>query len=674
MPLDRADREGKSISTMVVGNVYENEHENVYNSCCVQETVYMFPFFSRYHGCQKPDCKFRSKYLNKTVEERAKLAQKQHEKYDHFQNQIALLVEEHGYDPKNIHVMWECVWDEERKRPEIADFLLNHPIRDNVRLEAQRAVKAQLNDCYILKYPTDDSSLSPPPPSSSSLPPPPPTSVPPPTTTSSSPTPTPPPAEAHGQKRRLIAADMSSLYGFVALNTSFPVNKYIKLIGDEICSSSVHFTVDQFTYENKVFVGLLHVRVLPPRHLNCPFLLTKINGSSLAVLCRTCAQKRLQTPCQHTDAERSITDVWSSNEICFATSLNYKVTHYYEFLLYAETAPVLQKYTCLLAFHKIRSAALPSSVNPNSQEDLQRHCDRINREMNFLGIIGKRLKPNDLQPNAYFRKYFKNALVSWFGCFSVNLARRTVTKFLESKDHLIDYAARKKIVDICPINNRFVQLTVTGARPNAGSKFTCEEELRVSLTSCAAIGAVLTSKARIVIYQQMQMVQQHGAELLKVCCDSIFFSLPEQTMDPLQYSESFGYWKEVYPGPLLNICQIGVQNFAVLYKDRTSEQIVSEAKCSGMKMSHFTTGDLDYSTYSSAMKQLFNQALAPPPRTSLLGVQKWPNQRTYITPAGGQDTVRVVRKARSVFSSNILSRRVLDVNGYSFATKPYGYG
>jgi hypothetical protein len=185
----------------------------------------------------------------------------------------------------------------------------------------------------------------------------------------------------------------------------------------------------------------------------------------------------------------------------------------------------MRKFTCLLGFHKIRSAALPSSVNPESEEHLQQYCDRINQEMDFESIIGKKLCPRDLEPNAYFRKYYKNALVSWMGCFSSNMDKRTVTKFLELKDHLHNYAARKQIIDLVPINDRYVQVTVTGAKPEA-IKDSSEEDLRVCLTSCSAIGAVLTSVARIVIYRHMQTLLHHGAEILKVCCDAIYFVLP----------------------------------------------------------------------------------------------------------------------------------------------------
>jgi hypothetical protein len=116
---------------------------------------------------------------------------------------------------------------------------------------------------------------------------------------------------------------------------------------------------------------------------------------------------------------------------------------------------------------------------------------------------------------------------------------------------------------------------------------------------------------------------------------------------------------------------MGVQSYAVLYKDHSTQTLVSEAKCSGLKMSYFTTSDIDYSTYSAALRQLLDSSLAPAARTKSLAMQKWQNPRKQITP--GTQTVSVVRKARSVFSSNLLSRRIVNVNSQSYVTKPYGF-
>jgi hypothetical protein len=214
-----------------------------------------------------------------------------------------------------------------------------------------------------------------------------------------------------------------------------------------------------------------------------------------------------------------------------------------------------------------------------------------------------------------------------------------------------------------------VQVTLTGTRPNQGRRLEeCDEEQQlISRASCASVGAILTSIARIVVYKHMLTLRQHGAELLKVSCDSIYFTLPQSNFDPLQYSESFGYWKQIYPGELLSLCQVGVMNYGVLYKDKHNN-VISEVKCSGLTMCHLTTADIAYSTYSDALRVLINEELGH--KRSTLKSKKWMSRRTIVSKTG---SVHVLRQSRSVFNRNLLSRRILNLSSDQFETKPYGY-
>lgn len=278
----------------------------------------MFFFFPRYHGCRKPEC-WGPLGQNDPVQQERNAA---------FLKQVQLLQDEYGFLAENIFVKWEHDWLIERQTPKVAKYLRENPQRPLTRLKPQQAVKAALNESYVLHCNTSDSSST-----------------------------------SSGQ---LKASDVSSLFPFSALNLQVPYNRCHKFVGEEIVPAKVSFQEDAFYHNNKAVQGLLQVRVLPPQNLKYPFLLTSVKQQSLAVLCRTCAETMQQEACDHSEGQRSLTDVWTTAELCFAVSqLNYKILDIYEMMLYEESSPLLEKFTCLLGWHKVRSAPLPSWVDPN---------------------------------------------------------------------------------------------------------------------------------------------------------------------------------------------------------------------------------------------------------------------------------------------------------------------
>lgn len=571
----------------------------------------------RHHGC--PKCK--------TGEEDPL----RENKYKAFLIQQQLLQTVYKYKAEDIVVVWGCEWEKERTdNPAVAKYLADFPLRPLTRLQPQKAVKGSLCESYVLYF------------------------------------------NSSGQKpaspRTLRAVDMSSLYPHVAATTDFPTGAYIKLVGEEIDETKVSFNEDQFSYEGTAYLGLLQVRVLPPRDLLHPFLLTTIAHQTLAVLCRSCALRAQKSICKHKANARALTDVWTSAELCFAQTLGYKILSYYELMLYKEKGPILKKFTTLLAFHKIRHAGLPPTVDPESPEELERYCSKINSEMQFEETVGKRLRPVDLRPSKLGRLFFKRGLNVWLGHFSTNLEARTETKFIDNKPRLDQLAKNQQIVGITLIDERYVQLTTTKTRPNEGKPSPGRnDDTRISRKACAAVGAFVTSVARVVIYKQMQLLLGKGAEILKVACDAIYFTLPAGEPDPLEYSESFGRWKEIYPGKeLRGLCQLGCNNYSISYSSGKDETLTSEAKCSGLTMSSFLTSELDFKVYSEALAQLVKDN-----KSFNLTAKKYSQirRKTNIKTI----STGYVRKPQVVFSKKILKRRALLVAEAQYVTTPFGY-
>lgn len=203
-----------------------------------------------------------------------------------------------------------------------------------------------------------------------------------------------------------------------------------------------------------------------------------------------------------------------------------------------------------------------------------------------------------------------------------------------------------------------MQVTLSGARPDCKQ----ERERIVCRKSCATVGAFVTSLARVYVYKQMLLLLQQGADLLKVNCDSLFFSLPETVPNCLEYSQSFGMWKDIYPGDLLSLCQIGVNNYAVLYKK--DAQLISEAKASGLTISHHLTEGLNYCEYLDSVHKMIDEKLFDSKAKVYSQVRKKTDPKTL--------TVTLKRKKQSVFSRNVLSRRRI-VRDLNYSTRPYGW-
>ena len=530
-----------------------------------------------------------------------------------------LLEYEYGFSADKIFVTWECEWTVQRKNPEIAKYLQEHPPRPLTRLFPQQAVKTALNESYVLHFNSCNQEKN------------------------------------TDKKSKLYAADMSSLFPYCALNLQVPLGQYSTVVGEEINFSKLLFTEENFIYDGNAYQGLLQARVLPPQNLLHPFLLTKVKSQSLAVLCRTCAVTLRQKQCNHNEEQRSLTDVWTTVELCFAVSkLNYKVLDVYEMMLYTEKGPILEKFVCLLGWHKIRFAPLPVGLDVRKNHEMQAYCDLLNEQMKFKDRIGKTLQIADLQPSKLFRAFFKNALNKWLGHFSTNLEKRTVTKIIDSRDDLEYYAARGEVDSITLVNSRYLQLTLN-------SKTLCKNR-QVSRKSCATIGAFVTSMARIVIFKEVMALLEKQAQILKISCDAVFFSLPFDCPNFLNYSEAFGFWKPIYPNQLSALSQMGIYNYSVLYEGDNNE-MVSEAKCSGLTMTHLVTTELTYSVYSDAVHTLIKNKLFDFRQIKYAQIRKKTDLKNVTTG--------YVRKERSIFSRNVLSRRKLVKD--SFETIPYGW-
>ncbi|GBL77940.1 hypothetical protein AVEN_143270-1 [Araneus ventricosus] len=92
--------------------------------------------------------------------------------------------------------------------------------------------------------------------------------------------------------------DFTSLYAWVNKYCLYPV-RYPEIITESFANIESYF-------------GLIQCRVLPPRGLYLPL---RCNGKLMFPLCRCCAGNLNQSPCEHSDEERSMIGTWVTEEL-----------------------------------------------------------------------------------------------------------------------------------------------------------------------------------------------------------------------------------------------------------------------------------------------------------------------------------------------------------------------
>ena len=114
--------------------------------------------------------------------------------------------------------------------------------------------------------------------------------------------------------------DFCSLYPTVQYYQKYPIGHPTKV-----------FIPEKY---DKSWYGLIKCKVVPPRKLYHPVLPQRIKVNSyeklVFTLCKTCAETRSQSKCNHTDAKRSFIGTWTTDEVNKPIEKGYRVLRTYE--------------------------------------------------------------------------------------------------------------------------------------------------------------------------------------------------------------------------------------------------------------------------------------------------------------------------------------------------------
>ena len=148
------------------------------------------------------------------------------------------------------------------------------------------------------------------------------------------------------------------------------------------------------------YFGLINCTVLPPRGLYHPVLPYRCNNKLVFPLCKTCAETKQQTSCQHTDSERAITGTYVSIELEKALEKGYRVIQLHEVWHFEKKSDTLfRQYIDTFLKLKQEASGWPSWITTEADKE------RYIRE--YFEKEGVQLAYNHVQANPGLRALAK---------------------------------------------------------------------------------------------------------------------------------------------------------------------------------------------------------------------------------------------------------------------------
>ena len=369
--------------------------------------------------------------------------------------------------------------------------------------------------------------------------------------------------------RTLHYKDVVSLYGYVSMVNLFPLGFFRNLLGRDINTKDIRFEDGNFYYGKKKMIGFAHVRVLPPRDLEIPFLYHKINDKNMLFNCYTCAKSQIPFCCHESLSERSFCDSYTLPEIAYAKSLKYEILEWFEIYLYPKEEKIFYDFVRILASGKLKASGFPSHCQTQSSK--LKFCKEINSKMNLDGEL--ELSPDNVDFSAPRRKFYKDAINNVFGKFSSK--QSSTLKCVESQTELEKAFASNIITDLNVIKDKcFIQCLVPQT-----------QEVYANLTTNMPIGAHVSAFGRIEMHKNLVLLRENKAQIFMCNTDGVLYDIEEGQQSPLRDGLSFGDFADVYEGcDLQNAALITPRNFTLLMKDKRGN-LKQETKLAGFSQS-----------------------------------------------------------------------------------------
>ena len=435
--------------------------------------------------------------------------------------------------------------------------------------------------------------------------------------------------------------DVVSLYPYLACQ-EYPIGAPQIWIGPEL--EDVKFTLmGKLVRGEEELFGLAHVRVKPPENCSRPVLAYETSSKrKLYAICAACAEMKNQKSCNHKPTQRSWIGHYCIEEIELAHYKGYSFD-FLEVYHYSQKKAFIKPFIRILALEKIKASGWPSNVC--NELEKQAFLDKINAYYEASGTELE-LKHSDIQKNQVKRQFIKTQLNSLLGKLAQganDLSLRTV----KHHKHLWDACMNEKepLYDFQVLGNSAL-LYQRKLRPGDNKR------------GNSTIYAMITARGRVLMFNQMDLLEDLGCTIYSVSTDCIGFSKKKSIALPSNLiGDLFGQYKREYT----NICSylsLGPRNYNVCYLNENGEE-ESVIKISGLMIS---AGNSDL-----VNRQLYKQMVYDfiEGKSSEADI---PQQRVFKTGESVKNVCTKYKMRNLVFSSRAYLRANEEI-----ITQPFGY-
>lgn len=306
-----------------------------------------------------------------------------------------------------LHQKWECEFREEKRTcAELQNFLKDHPVLSNPKLEPRDAFYGGRTENTVTRY-----DVRP------------------------------------GEKLKYI--DINSLYPWANKYGSYCIHHPRILLGDELAA------VVGPDFDLRNVEGYIRCKILPPRNLFLPVLPYKIHKRLIFPLCRSCVEDLEQDDCPHdSEEERALEGTWKIDEVREAISQRYKILSISEIWQYevtqydpaTRTGGIFVDYINTFFALKTQASGYPPE------------CTTAESKENYLRLIEERenitIERAFVAYNAGFRSVSKFCLNSFWGKLGMrsNMPKTTVVKTREELLRLLS-SPTIEVTNILDVND-----------------------------------------------------------------------------------------------------------------------------------------------------------------------------------------------------------------------------
>ncbi|XP_028412509.1 uncharacterized protein LOC114535345 [Dendronephthya gigantea] len=275
-----------------------------------------------------------------------------------------------------------------------------------------------------------------------------------------------------------------------------------------------HIITENFEEDISNYFGLIKCTVLPPRGLFHPVLPYRTQGKLMFPLCKSCADVCNQSPCTHSDTERSIQGTWCSVELEKALEKGYVILKLHEVWHFPQQSDELFK-DYINTFLKIKQEASGYPKNCTIEEQRRLYVEE------YYEREGIRLDPCKIEHNPGLRALAKLMLNSFWGKFAQR-PNMSKVELIADPQVYFDYLTSDEInvLDANFVNDEVIEIHYENN----------ENFIAPNSKTNVVIAAFTTAYARLKLYDVLDQLQER---VLYYDTDSVIFvSQPGDPMPP----------------------------------------------------------------------------------------------------------------------------------------------